>query len=59
MLREDPGWNMSGYVIKDKTSKIKIGSISDEIIYTEEDKEKEEFTKQEGMIIGTFFKKTF
>ena len=63
-LRQDPGWNMSGYVIMDNSREIKIGSISSEILYEMAHKEPrgwklEEDVKDEGFIFGISFRKTF
>lgn len=63
VLRQDPGWNASGYIIRDDSREIKIGIISSEILYgvsaEPKDFDLEESVKDEGFIIGIFLKKTF
>lgn len=63
-LREDPGWNMSGYIIKNGQKEIKIGIISSEMLYDlSQNKPREikteEDLKEKGFILGIHFKKNF
>jgi len=66
-LKQDEGWNLSGYIIKRKNLEIKIGSISTELLYdaanSEIEKEDriraEEAIKDEGFILGIRLIKTF
>lgn len=63
-LREDPGWNMSGHVIKNNQKEIKIGIISSEMLYdTSRNQPREikieEDLKEEGFILGIHLKKNF
>lgn len=66
MLTEENGWGISGYTKKDDNIKLKIGDISSDIIYENSkpdipysDQNEEELIKQEGFILGVFFKKRF
>jgi len=59
-----PGWGTSGYSILCKSKEIKFGSISKDIIYDislkdPKDRRLEEDIKDEGFILGMFFKKSF
>lgn len=63
-LRQDPGWNVSGYVIKDDQKEIKIGAVSSEMLYDlsendPRDVRSEESLKEEGFILGIHFRKNF
>jgi len=66
-LKQDEGWNLSGYVIRRNNTEVKIGSISSELLYDvadsemkKEDKRRaEEAIKDEGFILGIRLIKIF
>jgi len=64
ILKQEPGWNMSGYIVKNTTSETKFGLIDSEILYNmvkncPKEPKLEEDIKDEGFLFGIFFKKTF
>lgn len=63
LLRQEPGWNASGYIIENKNHETKLGLIEDEILYNmslgSKDWKKEEDVKNKGLIFGFFLNKDF
>ena len=62
--KQEPGWNLSGYVVKNDSKEIKMGSVSGEILYdlaedSPRDRNLEKDIKSEGFIFGFFLKKSF
>jgi len=64
VFRQKSGWNLSGYVIKKKTTKFKVGGISSELLYESainsgEKRKIEEAINDEKFIIGAMLWKAF
>lgn len=66
-LKQEEGWNLSGYVIKRNNLEIKIGSISTELLYdvADSDMDKDDKRRAEkdiqdaGFVVGFRLIKTF